>query len=245
MESGSAVGLHELMYPLMQGYDSVAVRSDLELGGTDQLFNLMFGRDMQRESGMAPQDVLTMPLLEGLDGVQKMGKSLGNWVGIDEPPHEQFGKLMSIPDAAVPQYARLTTDLPPDEAERVAAAAAEGGPAANRAKRRMARSVVALYHGAEAAEAAEARFDRQFRDRELPEDVPERVLTGDDPVHLPALLVELGFAASTSAGRRLVDDGAVRVDGERLPAKRYDAPRDELAGHVLTAGRRRLVRLTG
>ena len=239
------ISLVEFFYPLLQGIDSVKVGADVELGGTDQTFNNLMGRELQRAHGQPPQAVLTVPILVGLDGVQKMGKSLGNWVGIDEPPEEQFGKLMSIPDSAVPQYARLTTDLTPAEAEQVAAAVAEGGPAANRAKRTVARSVVALYHGPEAARATEARFDRQFREREVPDDVQEHALPAGDPVHLPALLVELGFAASTTAARRLVDDGAVRIDGERLPARRYDVPRGELTGRVLAAGKRRLARLTG
>lgn len=239
------ISLVEFFYPVLQGIDSVAVRSDIEIGGTDQTFNNLMGRDLQRAQGQPPQAVLTVPLLVGLDGVEKMGKSLGNWVGIAEPPEEQFGKLMSIPDAAIGPYAQLTTDLLPVEAEELARAAAEGGPAANRAKRRLAREVVTLYHGAPSAEAAEARFDTLFRQRAVPDDVPERALPPGDPVHLPALLVELGFATSTSAARRLVDDGAVRLDGERLPARDYDPARERLAGRVLAAGKRRLVRLTG
>jgi tyrosyl-tRNA synthetase len=239
------ISLVEFFYPLLQGIDSVAVRSDVELGGTDQTFNNLMGRDLQRAHGQPPQIVLTVPLLVGLDGVEKMGKSLGNWVGIDEPAEEQFGKLMSIPDPAVGTYARLTTDLLPDDAEELGRAAAGGGPEASRAKRRLAREVVALYHGLAAAEAAEARFDTVFRQGAVPEDVPERPLPPGDPVHLPALLVELGFAPSTSAARRLVDDGAVRLDGERLASREYDLPRERLAGRVLAAGKRRLVRLVG
>ena len=237
------ISLVEFFYPLLQGIDSVAVRSDVEIGGTDQTFNNLMGRDLQRAHGQPPQAVLTVPLLVGLDGVEKMGKSLGNWVGIDEPAEEQFGKLMSIPDPTVGTYAQLTTDLAPAEADELGRAAAAGGPAANRAKRRLAREVVALYHGAAAAEAAEARFDTVFRQGAVPDDLPERALPPDDPAHLPALLVELGFAPSTSAARRLVDDGAVRLDGERLPAREYDLARDRLAGRVLAAGKRRLVRL--
>jgi tyrosyl-tRNA synthetase len=239
------ISLVEFFYPLLQGIDSVAVRSDVELGGTDQTFNNLMGRELQRARGQAPQAVLTMPILVGLDGVEKMGKSLGNWVGIEEPPEEQFGKLMSVPDSAIGDYARLTTDLPPDEVAELERTAAAGGPAANRAKRRVGRAVVALYHGAEAAEAAEARFDTLFRQHEVPADVPEHALPPGEPVHVPALLVELGFAPSTTAARRLVDDGAVRVDGERLPAREYDQPRVRLVGHVLAAGKRKLVRLTG
>jgi tyrosyl-tRNA synthetase len=235
----------EFFYPLLQGIDSVAVRSDVELGGTDQTFNNLMGRDLQRARGHPPQAVLTVPLLVGLDGVEKMGKSLGNWVGIAEPAEEQFGKLMSIPDSAIGTYAQLATDLLPAEAEELARAAAEGGPAANRAKRRVASEIATLYHGRAAAEAAEARFDTVFKQGAVPDDVPGHPLPPGDPVHLPALLVDLGFAASTSAARRLIDDGAVRVDGERVLARAYDQVRDRLAGRILAAGKRRLVRLDG
>ena len=236
------ISLRELFYPVLQGIDSVAVRSDVELGGTDQTFNNLLGRDLQRVRGQAPQAVLTMPLLVGTDGVQKMGKSLNNFVAIAEPPQEQFGKLMSIPDALVGDYARLAADLGPAEVAELEGAVASGGPPANAAKRRMARAVVGLYWGSEAAEKAEAHFDALFRRRAVPDDVPERPLPPGDPVHLPALLVDVGFAPSTSAARRLVTGGAVRVDGE--PVSRLDQPRAALAGRVLSAGRRRLVRLT-
>ncbi|CAA9266095.1 MAG: Tyrosyl-tRNA synthetase [uncultured Corynebacteriales bacterium] len=238
------ISLTEFFYPLLQGIDSVAVRSDVEIGGTDQTFNNLMGRDLQRAHGQAAQAVLTVPLLVGTDGVEKMGKSLGNWIGIEESADEQFGKVMSIPDPVIGHYARLATDLLPAEVGTLEAAAEGGGPAANRAKRRVAAQVVTLYHGAEAARAAEHRFDTVHRQHEVPEDLPERGLPPGDPVHLPALLVELGFAKSSSAARRLVDDGAVKLDGERLPARGYDLDRDRLAGHVLAAGKRHLVRLT-
>jgi tyrosyl-tRNA synthetase len=238
------ISLVEFFYPLLQGIDSVAVRSDVELGGTDQTFNNLMGRDLQRAHGQPPQAVLTVPLLVGTDGVEKMGKSLGNWIGIEEPADEQFGKVMSIPDTVIGHYARLATDLPPAEVAALERDAAAGGPAANRAKRRVAAEVVALYHGREAAESAERRFDTVHRQREVPDDVPEGSVPPGDPVHLPALLVGLEFAASTSAARRLVDDGAVRLDGERLPAREYDVARDRLVGHVLAVGKRHLARLT-
>jgi tyrosyl-tRNA synthetase len=196
---------------------------------------------LQRARGQAPQAVLTVPLLVGTDGVQKMGKSLNNFVAITEPPEEQFGKLMSIPDSLVGDYARLCTDLPPAEIEVLEREAAAGGPPANAAKRRVAAAIVALYHGAAAAKEAEAHFDALFRDRVVPTDVPTHQLPPADPVHLPALMVAVNFAASTTAARRLVDGGGVRVDGN--PVTTYDLPRSELAGRVLSAGRRRLVRL--
>jgi tyrosyl-tRNA synthetase len=238
---GLPITLLEFFYPVLQGIDSVAVHSDIELGGTDQTFNNLVGRELQRARGQAPQAVLTVPLLVGTDGVQKMGKSLNNFVAITEPPEEQFGKLMSIPDSLVGDYARLCTDLPPAEIEVLEREAAAGGPPANAAKRRVAAAIVALYHGAAAAKEAEAHFDALFRDRVVPTDVPTHQLPPADPVHLPALMVAVNFAASTTAARRLVDGGGVRVDGN--PVTTYDLPRSELAGRVLSAGRRRLVRL--
>jgi tyrosyl-tRNA synthetase len=237
------ISLVEFLYPLLQGYDSVAVQADIEIGGTDQTYNLLVGRDLQRAHDLPVQTVLTMPLLEGTDGVQKMGKSLNNYVAITEPAPEQFGKLMSIPDAMIGRYAQLCTDLPPDEVSALAADASAGGPAANAAKRRVAREIVALYHGPEAAAGAQERFDTVFRRHAVPDDVPEYALPPADPVHVPALLVDLGFAPSASAARRLVDQGAVRVDGTALAPRSYDVPRGELADAVLTAGKRRQVRL--
>lgn len=241
--AGRPISLVEFLYPLLQGYDSVAVRADVELGGTDQTYNLLVGRDLQRAHGQPEQVVLTVPLLEGLDGVAKMSKSLGNFVAIAEPAESQFGKLMSISDGLVDRYAELCTDLAPRELAAVAAAAAGGGPAANAAKRRVAREIVALYHGAGAAAAAEAGFDARFRDHLVPLDAPDHPCPANDPVHLPALLVDAGLAASRSAGRRFVDEGAVRVDGVVSPAGGYDVRREALVGRVLQCGRRRAVRL--
>jgi tyrosyl-tRNA synthetase len=236
------ITLSEFFYPLLQGIDSVEIRADIELGGTDQTFNNLVGRELQRSRGQAPQAVLTMPLLVGTDGVEKMGKSLGNWIAIDDPAPEQFGKLMSIPDGVVGLYAQLCTALHPREVDALAADVAAGGAAANRAKRRMAREVVALYHGAEAAEAAEDRFDRVFRDNQVQQDAPVHPLPDGDPVHLPAALVAAGLAASTSAARRDIDAGAVRVDGAPVAARSYDLARADLAGRVVSSGKRRVVR---
>jgi tyrosyl-tRNA synthetase len=233
------ITLSEFFYPLLQGIDSVEVRADIELGGTDQTFNNLVGRELQRSRGQAPQAVLTVPLLVGTDGVEKMGKSLGNYVAIDEPPGEQFGKLMSVPDSVVGMYARLCTALSPAAVDELERDAATGGATANRAKRRMAREVVALYHGADAAKEAEARFDSVFRDHELPTDLPTYVLPADDPLHLPAVLVGAGLAAGTSAARRLIDEGAVKLDGLAVPRGSYDLERERLAGHLLTVGKRR------
>lgn len=239
------ISLSEFMYPLLQGYDSVAVEADVELGGTDQTYNLLVGRDLQRAHGQPQQTVLTVPLLEGLDGVQKMSKSLNNYVAIAEPPGEQFGKLMSIPDSLVVRYATLCADFPPDELAGVAREVDTGGPAANAAKRAVARAIVGLYHGTDAAKGAEAAFDQVFRNNQLPSDAPEFALAPDDPVHLPALLVSSGLAASTSEARRALKQGSVRLDGDRMPPDALDLDRATLVGRILQLGKRRSVSLTG
>jgi tyrosyl-tRNA synthetase len=242
---GRPISIVEFLYPLLQARDSIEVRADVELGGTDQTFNLLLARDLQARTGQPPQIAFTLPLLEGLDGVQKMSKSLGNYVGIAEPPEEMFGKLMRIPDALVGKYLRLATDLDPAEVEALEREAAPGGPAAARVKRRLAREVVALYHGREAAEAAERRFDLLHVERRLPEDVtaapiPPTAVSGG-AVHLPALLKALGLAPSTSRARDLIEQGGVRLDGEPLTA--LDLPLDRLVGRVIQTGRRRFRRL--
>lgn len=237
------ISLSEFIYPLLQGIDSVEIQADIELGGTDQTFNNLVGRELQRSRGQAPQAVLTVPLLVGTDGVEKMGKSLANYVGITEPPAEQFGKLMSIPDPVVAMYARLCTDLHPREVDEIEKKVAAGGADANAAKRSVARRIVALYHGADAAQAAEERFDAVFKRGEIPADVPEFDLPNGDPVHLPALLVAANLAASTSAARRDIDAGAVRIDGDPVPAQQYDVARADLVGRVLANGKRRAARV--
>ncbi|MGH8962456.1 MAG: tyrosine--tRNA ligase [Jatrophihabitantaceae bacterium] len=237
------ITLSEFFYPLLQGIDSVAIRADIELGGTDQTFNNLVGRELQRSRGQSPQAVLTLPLLVGTDGVEKMGKSLGNYIAINEPAAEQFGKLMSIPDSVVGLYARLCTALHPAEVDALEADVAAGGRAANTAKRTMARTVVALYHGATEAGAAEDRFDARFKRNEVPTDAPEYVLPPGDPVHLPAVLAAAGLSASASAGRRDIDARAVRIDGVAVAARAYDIERGVLVGRVLACGKRRAVRI--
>jgi tyrosyl-tRNA synthetase len=227
----------EIMYPLLQGYDSVAVEADLELGGTDQKFNLLFGRDVQGAYGQPPQSILTMPILVGTDGVQKMSKSLGNYVGVTDPPAEMFGKLMSIPDEAMPEYFQLLLGT-----------AVPAGPP-NEAKRELGRRIVERFHGEGAGAAAEAAFNRVFVDRGTPEDVPEVALAdflenGGGEVHLPRLLAG-AFGLSSSEGRRLLGQGGVKLDGEPLPAQPLDLPADQLAGRMLQVGKRRFARLVG
>jgi tyrosyl-tRNA synthetase len=239
------ITLSEFFYPLLQGIDSVEIHADIELGGTDQTFNNLVGRELQKSRGQAPQAVLTMPLLVGIDGVEKMGKSLDNYIAINDSADEQFGKVMSIPDSVVGMYARLCTTLHPQEVDELEKAVASGGPAANAAKRRVAREIITLYHGAEAARSAEERFDAIFKDRATIEDAPEFPLADGTSVHLPALMTDAGLAPSTSAARRSIDAGAVRLDGVRVAPKRYDVDRVELVGRVLAVGKRRAVRLSG
>ncbi|HZC71376.1 MAG TPA: tyrosine--tRNA ligase [Jatrophihabitans sp.] len=237
------ISLSEFVYPLLQGIDSVEVRADIELGGTDQTFNNLVGRELQRSRGQAPQAVLTVPLLVGTDGVEKMGKSLNNYIAIADPPAEQFGKLMSIPDNVIMMYARLCSDLSLTELGTVESQVEHGGESANRAKREVAKRIVALYHGRDAATEAEARFDAIHKRGEIPTDVPEFALPDGDSIHLPAVLVAAGLAASTSAARRDIDAGAVRVDGTAVAARQYDLPRSDVVRRVLSSGKRRAVRL--
>jgi tyrosyl-tRNA synthetase len=240
------ISIIEFMYPLLQAYDSVAVEADVELGGTDQLFNLIVGRDMQRAFGQPPQIALTMPLLVGTDGVQKMSQSLGNYVGIREAPEEMFGKLMSIPDRVLEQFAVLAANMDDREIAAVAQATSEGGPRAGKAKRGVARAAVGLYHGHDSATAAEAAFDRQFKERAAPEDVPEAPIPPDaidgKSVFLPRVLAELGLASSRSEARRLIAGDGVRING--AIARTEDVPLGDLKGALLQVGKRRFVRLS-
>ncbi len=230
--AGQPISILELLYPLLQGYDSVAIRSDVELGGTDQSFNLLLAREIQRAYGVEPQSILTMPILPGIDGVQKMSKSLGNYVGVDEPPEEMFGKLMRVPDDAMPIYYNLLLDDPLDESLPP-----------RDAKRVMARALTAHYHGDEAAGAAEERFDTLHVRRELPEEIEEFAFSADNgEVHIPALLAE-AFGLSRSEGRRLLAQGGVKLDGTELDDSRLDVPADDLDGVVLQVGKRRFKRL--
>jgi tyrosyl-tRNA synthetase len=244
--AGRPISLVEFLYPLMQGMDSVAVEADVELGGTDQTFNLLLGRELQRARGQAGQVVLTMPLLRGTDGVQKMSKSLNNSINLDDPPEEQFGKLMRIPDHLVPDYLRLCTDLDPDEVEKLIAKAAGGGEAARDVKRRLAWEVARLYHGADAAARAEAAFDAGVALRsgatevstaaDLP--IPAGAIGEDGQVRVVPLLAEAGLARSRGEARRLVTQGAVRLDGQRVSSIDHAWRPAELEGRVLIVGRR-------
>jgi tyrosyl-tRNA synthetase len=230
--SREPISVLELLYPLLQGYDSVAVRSDVEVGGTDQKFNLLLARDIQSAYGQSPQSILTMPILPGTDGVQRMSKSLGNYVGVSEPAQEVFGKLMRVPDHAMGAYHELLLDEP-----------LNGSRPAVEAKRSMAHALTARLHGEEAAVGAQEHFDRLHVRRELPDDIPElSVSASDGVVHIPAVLSE-AFAISSSEGRRLVAQGGVRLHGEPLTDGDLDLPAARLDGAVLQAGKRRFVRV--
>ena len=240
---GAPIAVSELLYPLLQGWDSVMVEADVELGGTDQLFNVLVGRQLQEQEGQEPQVVITTPLLEGLDGVQKMSKSLGNSVGITEPPDEQFGKLMSLPDDLMPRYLELTTGWGPDRVADVVGDLEAGRLEPVAAKRLLARTVVDLYHGDGAGEAAEAAFDRVFKAHEAPEEVPERdVPAWPNRKELARVLAEAGLVASNNEGRRMMQQGAVRIEGEQVPAG-LELEAGEVHGKVFQVGRRRWARI--
>jgi tyrosyl-tRNA synthetase len=221
------ISVSELLYPLMQAYDSVAVEADVELGGTDQLYNLLTGRDVMEAYGLEPQVVLTTPLIESWDGT-KMSGSKGNYIALVEDPNEQFGKTMRLPDEMLPDYYRLIMEQQPPKGDPL------------EAKLALARFIVTRAHGADAAAAAEEHFTRVVREHQAPEEVNEAALPPGDPVHLPALLVEHLGLGSTSEARRLIGQGGVKVDGE--PVAELDLPRDRLDGALIQAGKRRFMR---
>jgi tyrosyl-tRNA synthetase len=234
MQAGEPISILELLYPVLQGYDSVAIEADVEVGGTDQKFNLLFGRDVQEAFGQPPQSILTMPILPGTDGVRRMSKSLGNYVGVTDAPNDMFGKLMSVPDAAMEEYYGLLLGARPDPGRHPA-----------EAKRELARRLVERFHGADAAVVAEERFDQLHVRREVPDEIGEALVRASGPngsVHVPALLAEQ-FDLSRSEARRLIDQGGVRIGGRVLEPGRLDLPASELDGEVLQVGKRRHKRL--
>jgi tyrosyl-tRNA synthetase len=237
MQADHPISTLELLYPVLQGYDSVAVRSDVELGGTDQKFNLLFARDIQRAYDVPEQSIVTTPILPGIDGKKKMSKSLGNYVGVTDAPEEMFGRLMRIPDEVMGTYYELLLGEPEPAGDPMAA------------KRALARRIVERFHDAEEAAAAEQRFDQVHVKREVPDDIPEVSLDGaegvvDGQVHLPALIAGI-FELSSSEVRRLIGQGAVKLDGESASPERLDLPVDEVRGRVLQVGKRRFARLIG
>jgi tyrosyl-tRNA synthetase len=238
------ISIHEFFYPLMQGYDSVALGADVEFGATEQKFNLLMGRHLQREYGQEPQVCIMMPILVGLDGVQKMSKSLGNYIGITEAPEQIYGKVMSMADELMPEYYRLATDYTMEQAAEVEAALKNGSLHPRDAKMQLACRIVQIYHGQQAAALAEAEFKKVFQQRDLPSDIPEidvSALTGNGRVQLVRLLVYAGLTSSNSEARRLLNQGGVRVDGEKID----DAESEILVrpGLVIQAGKRKFIRL--
>ena len=241
------IALHEFLYPVLQAYDSVAIEADVEIGGQDQLFNLLAGRELMEKLGMEPQVCLTLPLLEGTDGVHKMSKSYGNYIGLNDEPDDMFGKVMSVPDELMVRYYRLASTASVDEVDQIEQGLADGTLHPNKVKRALARNIVAAYHGEDAAQEAEEAFDRVFKTHDIPDDVEERAvefkLNDDGLVYLPALMAELGMAQSASEGRRLIDNGGVKVDGNALAAKNYNVEKGLLDGAVLQVGKRKFLKL--
>ena len=242
------ISLHEFLYPLMQAYDSVVIEADVELGGTDQLFNLLAGRELMEKMGMEPQVCLTLPLLEGTDGVQKMSKSYGNYIGLTDEPADMFGKTMSIPDEMIGKYYRLASTLSVDEVDEIDRALADGTADPYALKRALARNIITAYHSAEDAVAAEEAFDRVFKESQLPEDIAEvhvdLAVNDEGLVYLAGVLKEAGLAPSAGEARRLIDGGGVKIDQKPVAPKSYNVDPALLhEGAVLQVGKRKFARL--
>ena len=245
--SNQSISLHEFLYPVMQAYDSVVIKADVELGGTDQLFNLLAGRELMEKMGMEPQVCLTLPLLEGTDGVKKMSKSYGNYVGLTDESSDMFGKIMSIPDELMVKYYRLASTASVDEIDRIEAGLAADELHPNKVKRSLARSIVAAYYDEAAAQAAEEQFDLVFKNHDIPDDIPEFAadLTPNDEgkVYLAKLLHDAGMAQSAGEARRLIDGGGVKVNGEAVAPKAYNVDPALLEGATIQVGKRKFVKL--
>jgi tyrosyl-tRNA synthetase len=242
-KANQPISVHELLYPLAQAYDSVALQADVEMGGTDQLFNLLVGRDIMREHGQEPQVVLTVPLLVGTDGDEKMSKSLDNYIAVEDTPTDMFGKVMSISDELMWSYYELCTDLGEEDLAAMNSEVAAGALHPKNAKQKLAGIIVTEFHGAAAAEAARAEFDTVFAGGGLPDDVPSLSFEGGEPVWIVKLMRDAGFAASNGEARRLVGQGAVSLDGERVATDEHEVPADGIE-RVLKVGKRRFARVT-
>ena len=236
------VSIHELIYPLIQGYDSVALKADMELGGTDQKFNLLVGRDLQRAYGMAPQTVLTMPLLEGTDGVQKMSKSLGNSIGVFDPPGEMYGKIMSVSDDLMWRFYKLLSDTEEKELEKIKTEAASGAVNPKEIKMRLAKELVARYHSTESAQKAEQEFENVFKNKNLPEDIPTKKTWGSESRWICKVLTENSLTESTSVARRLIEQGAVFINGEKQRNARRDLQGNQ--EYLIKVGKKRFLKIT-
>jgi tyrosyl-tRNA synthetase len=240
-ETGKPISIHEFLYPLIQGYDSVALQADVELGGTDQLFNVLMGRDLQRSRGQEPQVVLTLPLLEGLDGINKMSKSLGNYIGITESPDSIYGKVLSISDDLMFRYYDLLSDLSRSEIIALKTRLASGEVHPKEIKKQLARELTARFHSPEAALTAEENFEKVFQKGGLPDVIPEVRLVVNGDIWVPQLLVDAGLVTSTSDGRRMIQQGAVSLDGERVGDQGLKVP---AVGEILVkVGKRRFCRV--
>lgn len=241
-KAGEPIGVHEFLYPLAQAMDSVAIEADVELGGTDQKFNLLVGRDIQREYGLEPQVILTMPILAGTDGVEKMSKSLDNYIGLNESPKEIFGKSLRIPDSLIYQYFELATNFPGDDLKAIRNQLADPSANPRDIKRRLARTLVAMYHSAEAAEKAEKEFDRIFIEKSVPDEMEEyHVKAGNGVQTVVALLTAAKLAASRGEARRLIEQGGVSIDGERVSDA--NAPLPSKKEFVVKVGKRRFLKV--
>ena len=237
---GRPISIHEFMYPLMQGYDSIALKADVEFGGTDQTFNLLMGRHLQGEEGMPEQTIITMPILEGLDGVQKMSKSLGNYIGISEAPSEMYGKAMSIPDELMMRYFMLVTDMSIEEQEQLTKDLESGAAHPRDVKMKLAHTIVRLYHGEEAANFGQDEFIRVFQKHAMPTDIPEyKVAITEEPVFVPQLLSDAGLTASNGEARRSIKAGAFKIDGEKCNEE-HIVLKD---GMVLQVGKRKFIKI--
>ena len=240
-ENGKPISIHEFLYPLIQGYDSVALHADVELGGTDQLFNVLMGRDLQRSRGQEPQVVLTLPLLEGLDGINKMSKSLGNYIGITESPDSIYGKVLSISDELMFRYYDLVSDLSRNEIARLKEQMEKGQIHPKEVKKQLARELTARFHSPAAALEAEENFEKVFQQGGLPDVIPEVRLPVSDEIWVPQLLVDAGLVSSTSDGRRMIQQGAVSLDGEKVSDQSARVP---AVGDVLAkVGKRRFCKV--
>ena len=238
---GNPISIHEFIYPLIQGYDSVALKADVELGGTDQRFNLLIGRDLQRSRGQVPQVVLTLPLLEGLDGVNKMSKSLGNYIGVSEPANDIYGKVLSASDDLMFRYYDLLSDLDRDEIAALKAKMDSGALHPKEVKKQLARELTARFHSIEAAKQAEENFEKVFKKGGLPDDIEERTIRSEENIWLPQLLVDLEMVKSTSDGRRMIKQNAVSLDGEKVTDMKTNvSPSGEL---LVKVGKRRFCKV--
>lgn len=245
--SGQPISLHEFLYPVMQAYDSVVIKADVELGGTDQLFNLLAGRELMEKLDMEPQVCLTLPLLEGTDGVRKMSKSYGNYIGLTDEPNDMFGKVMSIPDEMMVKYFRLASTVEVDEIDAIERDLAEDKLHPNKVKRSLARNIVESYYDAASAVAAEEAFDKLFKSHEVPDDIEvfdgELSLNDDGQVYMAAFLNQAGLAASAGEARRLIDGGGVKINDVPMEAKSYNVDPDVLKGAVIKVGKRKFIKI--